>query len=73
MEWICIKDQFPPINTWCCVYDINIKGVYDAEYRERCPFYDHNGNFIIDKGFCSDSEYGNYTPLDEITHWMPYF
>ncbi len=58
MEWIRIKDSFPPNGEMVLLYDG--QEVFCGDYTDG-----HYGTQPCD-GFC----YGNYNK-NEITHWMP--
>lgn len=59
MEWISVKDKFPPFGDWVLVY-CRIYGRYIGSYQRIDPEY----NF----GVWND---GNNSGVLPPTHWMP--
>lgn len=56
MEWINVKDGYPPINVRVLVYQAGgVYGGYEIDIEYRC-----DDRFWNDQGLVS-----------EITHWMP--
>lgn len=65
-EWINIKDELPPLNTWVLVYTYQPYDIGEKRRRRETSYRYKMDNCDIERFACEERIYGW-----KVTHWMP--